>query len=144
MLGFLGASGVGFGQTLPIDAPDAATLPSGTALIAAPAAAASPASAHDPVPTPSVAALRVAQAAGTATPPASRALGEVLDEYVRDALRSNLTLQSQSLEVERNLALLDAARGRFFPELAFAARYTRAEGGREIDVPLGQILNPIY
>src|SRR4029079_19523558 len=74
----------------------------------------------------------------------SRALSEILDEYVRDALRSNLSLQSQSLEVERNLALLDAARGRFFPDISFAARYTRANGGREIDVPLGQMLNPIY
>jgi outer membrane protein TolC len=68
----------------------------------------------------------------------------VLNEYVRDSLRSNLSLQSESLEVERNLASLDAARARFLPELAFAARYTRAEGGREIDVPLGSLLNPVY
>ena len=41
---------------------------------------------------------------------AAHPLAQVLDGYVRDALRSNLSLQSQSLEVERNLALLDAAR----------------------------------
>ena len=80
----------------------------------------------------------------TATATASRPLGEVLDEYVRESLRSNLSLQSESLEVERNLATLDAAQARFFPELAFAARYTRADGGRKIDVPLGSLLNPIY
>jgi outer membrane protein len=84
----------------------------------------------------------------TQPPPESqsptRPLGEVLDDYVREALRSNLSLQSETLEVQRNLALLDAARGRFFPELAFEARYSRAEGGREIDVPLGTLLNPIY
>jgi outer membrane protein len=68
----------------------------------------------------------------------------VLDEYVREALRSNLSLRTESLEVERNLASLDAARARFFPELALEARYSRAEGGREIDVPLGTLLNPIY
>jgi outer membrane protein len=79
-----------------------------------------------------------------AIPPQPRPLGEVIDEYVREALRSNLSLRSESLEVERNLASLDAARARFFPELAFAARYSRAEGGREIDVPLGSLLNPIY
>ncbi len=56
--------------------------------------------------------------------------------------RSNLSLQSQSLEVERNLARLDAARGRFFPKFSFAARYSRAEGGREIDVPLGLAAQP--
>src|SRR5262245_46140823 len=71
-------------------------------------------------------------------------LGEVVDQYVREALRSNLSLHSESLEVERNLAALDAARARFLPEVTFAARYTRAEGGREIDVPLGSLLNPIY
>jgi outer membrane protein TolC len=71
-------------------------------------------------------------------------LGEALDQYVREALHSNLSLQSESLEVERNLALLDAARGKFYPELSFNARYTRAQGGREIDVPLGTLLNPIY
>ena len=36
------------------------------------------------------------------------------------------------------------ARARFFPEMSFAARYSRAEGGREIDVPLGSLLNPVY
>jgi outer membrane protein TolC len=83
-------------------------------------------------------------ASGMNPDPAAKPLAELIDAYVRDALRSNLSLQSQSLEVERNLALLDAARGRFFPELAFAARYTRAEGGRQIDVPLGSMLNPVY
>ncbi len=81
----------------------------------------------------------------TSSPAASdRPLGEVVDEYVREALRSNLSLQSETLEVERNLASLDAARAQFLPKLEFAARYTRAEGGREIDVPLGSLLNPIY
>jgi outer membrane protein len=73
-----------------------------------------------------------------------RPLGEVIDGYVRESLVSNLSLQSESLEVERNLASLDAARARFFPEVALAARYSRSDGGREIDVPLGSLLNPIY
>lgn len=85
-----------------------------------------------------------AQVAPASTPSSSRPLGEILDEYVREALQSNLALRSESLEVERNLASLDAVRARFFPELTFEARYSRAEGGREIDVPLGSLLNPIY
>ena len=39
-----------------------------------------------------------------------RTVGEVIDDYVREALRSNLSLQAESLEVERNIAALDAAR----------------------------------
>ena len=123
LAGLLGASGAGFGQARA--APEAA----------APAA--------NPAASPAGAAGDATPAGAAETVP-SRPLGEVIDDYVREALRSNLSLESQSLEVERNLALLDAARGRFFPELAFAARYTRAEGGREIDVPLGQMLNPVY
>jgi outer membrane protein TolC len=68
----------------------------------------------------------------------------VIEEYVRAGLASNLALQSATLEVERSQAALDAARGRFFPEATLAARYTRAEGGREISLPLGAAFNPVY
>ena len=73
-----------------------------------------------------------------------RPLAAVIDEYVRAGLKSNLGLRVQSLEVERSEAALDAARARYFPELAFAARYTRAQGGRTIELPLGDALNPAY
>ena len=75
---------------------------------------------------------------------APQPLREVIDRYVLESLQSNLALKSESLEVERNLASLDAAQAKFFPEVALAARYSRAEGGREIDVPLGTLLNPVY
>lgn len=68
----------------------------------------------------------------------------VIEEYVRAGLSSNLALQTATLEVERSQAALDAARGRFFPEATIGARYTRADGGREISLPLGQAFNPVY
>jgi outer membrane protein TolC len=73
-----------------------------------------------------------------------RPLATVIDGYVREGLKSNLGLRAQSLEVERSEAALDEARARYFPELAFAARYSRSEGGRTIDLPLGDALNPAY
>ena len=73
-----------------------------------------------------------------------RPLVKVIDEYVREGLRSNLGLRVQTLEVERSAAALDAARARWFPEASLAARYTRAEGGRVIELPLGDALNPAY
>src|SRR6185436_14269790 len=73
-----------------------------------------------------------------------RPLAEVIDGYVREGLRSNLSLQAQSLEVERAEAALDEARARYFPEAGFAARYSRSDGGRTIDLPLGDTLNPAY
>jgi outer membrane protein len=71
-------------------------------------------------------------------------LAAVIDGYVREGLKSNLGLRAQSLEVERSEAALDEARARYFPEVGFAARYSRSEGGRTIDVPLGDALNPAY
>jgi outer membrane protein len=68
----------------------------------------------------------------------------VVDRYVAEGLRSNLSLQSESLEVERAAQALAAARARFFPEVSLQARYTRAEGGRDFSIPLGTTLNPVY
>ncbi len=93
-------------------------------------------------------AARAAGEALTAAPvaPAAtlRSVAAVIDDYVHTGLADNLALANQSLETQKSLAALDAARARFFPELALSARYTRAEGGREISLPLGQLLNPAY
>jgi outer membrane protein len=85
----------------------------------------------------------LAHAQGTATGP-GRPLAAVIDGYVREGLQSNLSLRAQTLEVERSVAALDEARARYFPEAGFAARYSRSEGGRTIELPLGRALNPAY
>src|SRR5262245_4854834 len=68
---------------------------------------------------------------------AQRPLPAVIDAYVREGLASNLSLKAQTLEVERSEAALDEARARYFPEVGFAARYSRSQGGRTIELPLG-------
>jgi outer membrane protein TolC len=73
-----------------------------------------------------------------------RPLVQVIDDYVRTGLAANLGLRAATLEVERSQAALDAARGRFFPETALEARYTRAEGGRQIELPVAALLDPVY
>jgi outer membrane protein len=76
--------------------------------------------------------------------PSARALESIVAGYQLAGEQSNLAMKNQDLELERSRAALDAARARFYPELAFSARYTRADGGRQIDLPLGQLLNPAY
>ncbi len=76
--------------------------------------------------------------------PTGRPLAAVIDAYVREGLASNLSLKAQTFEVERADAALDEAQARYFPEIGFAARYSRSEGGRTIDLPLGDALNPAY
>jgi hypothetical protein len=73
-----------------------------------------------------------------------RPLAEVIDEYVRDGLASNLSLRAQDLEVERAGAALDEARARYFPDVGLSARYSKSDGGRTIEIPTGTMLNPVY
>ena len=68
----------------------------------------------------------------------------VVEELVEEALGQNLTLQQQTLRLEQSRSQLAEARGGFFPTLNAQARYTRAAGGRTIDFPVGDLLNPVY
>lgn len=65
-------------------------------------------------------------------------------QLVAEALQSNLALQGAELDVDQAQAALQAARARWWPEIGLAARYTWADGGRQIEFPLGQLLNPAY
>ncbi|MFL6578993.1 MAG: TolC family protein [Povalibacter sp.] len=86
--------------------------------------------------------LLVSGIAAAQTP--SLTFDDTVDKYVAEGLRTNLALQSEGLEVEKTAAALSEARAQFFPLLSLEARYTRAEGGREIEIPIGTALNSVY
>jgi len=67
-----------------------------------------------------------------------------LNEYIREGLQSNLGLKQKQLDYSSNLSVLKEARGLFLPDLSLNARYTIAAGGRTIDFPVGDMLNPVY
>jgi outer membrane protein TolC len=67
-------------------------------------------------------------------------LRQVLD----DALAANLELQAGTAGVQQRVAALDRARARYLPVLDFDARYSVADGGRTIEFPVGDLLNPVY
>lgn len=67
-----------------------------------------------------------------ADPPAVK---RVADALVAEALESNLALIANEARVAERGADLDAARAKFLPALDLQLRYSRADGGREIDVP---------
>lgn len=68
----------------------------------------------------------------------------ILDNYVEEAVKSNLALQQQQINLEKNVAALQEAKALFLPTLDLDARYSRAAGGRLIEFPIGDILNPVY
>ncbi|MSQ91810.1 MAG: TolC family protein [Gammaproteobacteria bacterium] len=79
-----------------------------------------------------------------ATPADAPAVERVADALVAEALESNLGLSAVQAGVDQRLAALDVARARFLPTLDLQLRYSEADGGREIELPVGDLLNPVY
>ena len=71
----------------------------------------------------------------------TQAQNPILEEYIREGLASNQALKQRQLDYAVNLAALKEAKGLFFPDISFNARYTLAEGGRMIEFPVGDLLN---
>lgn len=69
---------------------------------------------------------------------------EIIDEYIKIGLQNNLALKQKEFSLKKSMAALDEARGYFFPSIDINARYSRADGGRTIDFPIGDIVNPIH
>ncbi len=72
------------------------------------------------------------------------AQNDPLDAYVREGLAANLILRQQQFNLRKALLSLDEAKTLFLPTVGFGASYTTAAGGRRIDLPLGDLLNPVY
>ena len=68
----------------------------------------------------------------------------MLEGYVREGLTNNLGLQQESLEINRVGELLNQARSLFYPRVAFNPTYSLAAGGRRLEFPVGDLLNPAY
>jgi len=69
---------------------------------------------------------------------------EILENYIRQGLSSNLALKQEVFSLEKSMAALREARGTFMPSLSIEARYSRAGGGRIIYFPVGDLINPIH
>jgi len=67
-----------------------------------------------------------------------------LEAYIREGLESNKGLIQKQLDYASDLAALKEARGLFMPDISLNARYTVAQGGRIIEFPVGDLLNPVY
>jgi outer membrane protein len=68
----------------------------------------------------------------------------ILDEYIQFGLENNLALQQKKFSLKQSIHALKEARGMFLPSISIDARYSRAGGGRIIDFPAGDIVNPMH
>lgn len=67
-----------------------------------------------------------------------------LDEYIREGLSSNQSIKQQTFILDKNVYALKEAKSMFLPDVSFLTTYTKADGGRTIDFPTGDLLNGAY
>lgn len=89
-----------------------------------------------------IVSLMIVLGCGTAGP--LNAQQSSVDNYVREALRSNESLAQQQFQLEKALFALKEARSLFLPSVSLLGSYNKAAGGRTIDFPIGDLLNPVY
>jgi outer membrane protein TolC len=74
----------------------------------------------------------------------ARPISAVIEDYVQHGSESSLTLENQRLQAQQSEMALRAAQARLRPEVSINSRYTVNSGGREITVPIDELLNPAY
>ena len=68
----------------------------------------------------------------------------LLDQYIQEAINSNHGIREQSFLLEKNMLALEESKRLFMPEVGFGITYTVAAGGRNIAIPVGDLMNPVY
>lgn len=79
----------------------------------------------------------------TASLPAAAQNG-ALEGYIQEAFTNNQALAQRSFQLEKSMYALQEARGLFLPQVSLMGSYTKSSGGRTIDVPIGDLMNPVY
>jgi len=72
------------------------------------------------------------------------AQSKVLDDYIQSAFAQNQGLKQQHFQLDKSLYALQEAKSLFYPQVGLTGNYTKAGGGRTIDIPIGDLLNPAY
>jgi outer membrane protein TolC len=67
-----------------------------------------------------------------------------LELYISAAFSNNQGLKQQKFDLDRAMSALREAKSMYLPSVSMVGSYTKASGGRTIDVPVGDLVNPIY
>jgi len=68
----------------------------------------------------------------------------ILSTYVEQGLNTNLIIQQRHIAIDQALLSLRRAKSHYLPMIDFNALYSDAQGGRKIELPVGDMLNPVY
>ncbi len=67
-----------------------------------------------------------------------------LDGYIETGLKNNEIIKQHNFDINKSLYALKEAHSLFYPSVSLNANYTKAEGGRTIDIPIRDMLNSVY
>lgn len=67
-----------------------------------------------------------------------------LDNLIAEGLKSNLVIAQKHIESDKAVNALEEAKRLFRPNVDFNGGYLTGTGGRYIDLPIGDLLNPVY
>lgn len=68
----------------------------------------------------------------------------ILDSYIQAGLKNNEVIKQHTFDINKSMYALKEAKSLFYPTVSLNGSYTKAEGGRTIDIPIGDMLNPVY
>lgn len=68
----------------------------------------------------------------------------IMESYISEGLDNNLALKQKEFSLRKSIMELREARGKFLPTISIEGRYSRAGGGRTIEFPVGDLMNPVY
>ncbi len=68
----------------------------------------------------------------------------ILNSYIRAGLAQNPLLKEKEYALQQLELSADRADRLYYPSVSFGVNYTLAEGGRTIDIPVGDLVNPAY
>jgi outer membrane protein len=71
-------------------------------------------------------------------------LSPVLESYIQEGLKQNLSLKQERLEILKSDENITQAKANFMPKVIFNPTYSLAGGGRRLEFPIGDLLNPVY
>lgn len=68
----------------------------------------------------------------------------MLDQYIKEGIDNNIVLKQRRIALDRAVQGLKIAQGMFLPSIGLQGSYTSGDGGRNISIPIGDLLNPVY
>ena len=72
------------------------------------------------------------------------AQSEILNSYVQEGLKNSQTLKQQAFQLQKAVVALAEAKTLFKPNINFNTTLSTAQGGRKIEIPIGDLVNPVY